>query len=957
MKKGIFFTAFCIFFLISSVYSQLNINFLGQKTYTPELSDIWGHVDSLGNEYALVGVNNALSVVDVTDPANPNEIWSLGGASSTWRDIKTWNNHAYVTNESNGGLFIVDLSGLPNTAAPATANFTGVTYNFTSAHNLYIDENGICYIFGSNNGTGGAIILDLTADPMNPVELGRYNDYYLHDGMARGDTLWGAAVNDGFFTVVDVSDKANPVTLAVQNTPSNFTHNCWISDDGNYLYTTDEVSSAFIASYDVSDLGNIVELDRIRSNPGTGTIPHNAHFWNNYVITSYYRDGVTIHDVTDPSNMIEVGSYDTSPQSGNGFNGAWGVYPWLPSGNLIVSDIENGLFILGTTYIQGCYLEGVVTETGTGSAIPSATVLLISPSVTTSTDLNGNYATGIADSGTYQVAFSAPGYISDTLSATLSNGLITVLNANLDSLIPFSIGGQVVELNSGNPIANADVRIENTDFTFDFVTDSAGNFALTSVFEGNYEVVAGKWGYITACFTQWIDSNTTIITVQLDSGLYDDFTFDFGWTVASTAGAGVWERDVPNGTQYGGIDANPPVDVNSDCFGLAYVTGNQGVDFFDDDVDDGSTILTSPFFDLSSYTNPYLSYYRWFFNDGGVGTLNDTLFMYLDNGSTIVTIEKVSAVNTNNSTWIYNQIRIADYITPTATMQLTAFISDMPGTGHLVEGGIDKFQVTDNGTPPVAGFTSSTTNICVGSTVQFTDTSTNVGSTTWYFDGGTPDTVVSQSTATITYNTAGTYDVTLIAANPFGTSTLLVINLVTVYDIPVTSFTSDVDTVCWNMGGMGQVQFTSISTNTTSYSWDFGDLGSSTAQDPSHTYTSAGSYTVTLTTSNLGCSTQTTSTIYVETCTGIEEGVAGNMSLVAYPNPFNDLLQVGYALKNLGTDATMSLFDVTGRELTRLKISSTKGTIAFDDNLAKGIYFVKLYNGVESTVITRVVRL
>ena len=143
--------------------------------------------------------------------------------------------------------------------------------------------------------------------------------------MVRGDTLWGAAIYNGEFSVVDVSDKSNPVLLATQSTPNNFTHNCWISDDGNTLFTTDEVSGAYVTSYDVSNLNDIEELDRIQAwSSSTNVIPHNTHVNGDFLITSYYTDGVSVVDASHPSNLIEVAYYDTSDEfSGSGFNGAW----------------------------------------------------------------------------------------------------------------------------------------------------------------------------------------------------------------------------------------------------------------------------------------------------------------------------------------------------------------------------------------------------------------------------------------------------------------------------------------------------------------------------------------------------------------------------------------------------------------------------------------------------------
>jgi len=686
-----------VMMLASGVSAQLNMTFLGNYPYTPDLSDVWGYVDSLGNEYAIVGVQNGISVVDVTTPASPNEVFFISGPNTIWRDIKVWNKHAYVTNEASGGMKIIDLSNLPAPTSPAVATYTGSSYAFTKAHDLYIDENGVAYILGSNYSTGGAIMLDLTADPMNPTELGVFNNYYLHDAMVRGDTLWGGAINNGFFVAVDVSNKAAPIVLATQNTPNNFTHNCWISDDGNTLFTTDEKSGAFIASYDVSDLSNITELDRIQSNPGSGTIPHNTFFMNNFVITSYYRDGVTVHDVTRPGNMIQTGDYDTYPTgSGNGFNGAWGVYPWLPSGNVLVSDIESGLFILGPTYTRGCYLEGTVTDFSTSNSINNATIEILTGVETTTSDLLGEYAMAILTAGTYDVAFSAPGYTSDTLSAVLSNGVLTLLDAQLIAPVPFVLTGQVVESNGGAPIANADVLITNNDFQYPLTSDGGGNFFIPSFFQGTFDVIAGKWMYNTACSSMFIDTATGPIAIALDSGLYDDFSFDFGWGVSGNAASGTWERVEPVGTNYSGVgDANPDVDVSIDCYDHAYITGNGGGSAGNDDVDNGNTIIKSPLFDLTTYTEPYVKYYRWFFNDGGGGTPNDTLRISLSNGSVSVVLEEVTQSSAANSSWVSRSYKVSDYIAATNLMQLTIETADYAGSGHLVEAGLDMFRVDE----------------------------------------------------------------------------------------------------------------------------------------------------------------------------------------------------------------------------------------------------------------------
>lgn len=421
--------------------TNINTDLLGNYPYTELaefsdlstqtlLNDIWGYVDEDGREYALVGAREGFSVVDVSDASNPNPMFFIPGPYSTWRDIKTWGHYAYVTHDnwsagSPQGLLIVDLSDM-----------TGETYTeyhpdlpegtLNRAHNIYIDEKGVIYLFGADV-SGTPMFNAAGEDPMAPEYLGSFTDYYLHDGMAYDDILWGSAIYEGIFSAIDVSDKSNPVVIGSHETPSVFTHNCWISDDGNTLFTTDEVSDGYIGAYDVSDLENISELDRIQSSPGQGVIPHNAHVLGNYVVNSYYRDGLQVLDATRPHNLIEVAKYDTSTDFvGGGFNGAWGAYPYLPSGNVLITDMEKGLFIFDVDYKQGCYLEGNVTDAVTGENLDNVFITIEGHDQIEKTNIMGAYAAGVADAGTYTVTYIKTGYNDEVVELALDNGELII---------------------------------------------------------------------------------------------------------------------------------------------------------------------------------------------------------------------------------------------------------------------------------------------------------------------------------------------------------------------------------------------------------------------------------------------------------------------------------------------------------------------------------------------------
>lgn len=694
----------CAVLLSISSFAQLNLNLVGQLDYqglhSSDISDVWGYTDEFGNEYALVGVNNGgVSVVDLSDPNNPNEIFFYSGPSSTWRDLKVWGDHAYITTEGGGGLAIIDLTPLP-----ASNSLTAVSWQgsgWVAAHNLFIDEFGICYIFGANRGNGGVIFLDLTIDPMNPIEVGEFDNWYCHDGMARGDTLYAAHISDGFFSILDVSDKQNVQILGTQTTGNNFAHNIWVSDNGDHVFTTDEVSSGYIGSYDITDPSDIKEIDLVLSDPGSGTIPHNTHVIGDFIFTAYYRLGCTIHDVSRPDNVIEVGYYDTSPMlAGNGYNGSWGAYPYLPSGLALGTDIENGLFIFDAQYVHACWLEGTVTDAVTLAPVYGASIAIQSIAVEDSSRQDGTYGTGYHAAGLYDVIVSMPGYVTQTITGVqLVNNQVTNLDVQLQPLVSFALTGVVDESVTANAVPNAIINIQNIDFNFTVTADAGGNFNLAGVFEGTYDISVGAWGWQTLCQTSVvINQSSSPLSFTLDPGYMDDFALDLGWTASfNGATSGYWERDEPIGTTLQGNPSNPDVDVTGDCSDKAYITGNGGFGAGVDDIDDGYVYLTSPAMDLTSYISPRISYYRWFFNSGGSGNPDDEMIIWLTDGTDTVALETIDANTAGNQTWLQKTWVVSNFINPAASMRLVVEASDQ-GAGHIVEGGLDLFEVMEGPT-------------------------------------------------------------------------------------------------------------------------------------------------------------------------------------------------------------------------------------------------------------------
>lgn len=655
-----------LFLLVSAIVAkaQFELNELGHLRYDTlhgsGINDIWGYVDEFGNEYALLGVDvGGVSVVDVTDPANPTEVFFAPGLSSTWRDVKVWNDFAYITTEAGGGLTVIDLNPLPQSTNLQTTD-TWLWAQGT-AHNLQIDENGLCYVFGT--GSNLTLIYDLNADPWNPPIVGSIPSGYVHDGFIRGDTVYLAQIYDGEFTVWDVADLANPVLLGSQATPADFCHNVWVSDDGNYAFTTDEVDGAAVVSWDISDLSDITELDQFYSYHNGNAAPHNVFFKDGYLFTSYYRDGLVVFDATYPENVVKVGEFDSSPLTDGGFDGAWGVYPYFPSGNIIVSDREEGLFALEALPQRGCYLSGTVTDVQTLAPINDVYVEILGASAIDETEIAGEYAVGTAGAGNYDVLFYKPQYEPDTaFGITLTNGVETVLNRQLIPKETFTLTGFTRETDTGDTIPGVQIRFEGLAWQFEVTSGANGSYAIPEFVVGDYDVFAGDWGYTSTCYYAInYDGTDTTFNVYMQKGYYDDFTMDLGWNIQGGSASGQFERAEPIGLNVGPSVYSPDGDFQYDCDGNAFITGQSP-----DEVLNGTAVIISPVAVMWDYSDPWVNMHYFVFHSDE-DTVSPAPFYRVrlrDGGtnSAVVMDEELTDPWTGTNGWAFKSFRINDYL-------------------------------------------------------------------------------------------------------------------------------------------------------------------------------------------------------------------------------------------------------------------------------------------------------
>jgi choice-of-anchor B domain-containing protein len=694
------FPLYILFLFGLGSYGQTNMTQLGYldipAMHGLKLNDIWGYTDEAGNDYALVGAMNGVSIVDVTDPADPVEIAWFWGLESVWRDIKTVGDYAYVTTEADAGMWIIDLSPLPASFDLPVIAYNGpVTDPWSTAHNLYADDQYV-YIFGAGRDNGGVIILDVLTDPLNPIEVGTFDNWYVHDGVVLNDTGYFGHIYEGFFSIVDLSDPAAPTLISTLSSPTFFTHNIWPSEDGNYAFTTDEVTGGYLGAFDITDPAAPKEIDKIQSSPGQGVVPHNTHVLGDYLVTSYYTDGVVIHDILNPSNMVEVANFDTSPLASTGTQGCWGVYPFFGMDKIIASDREEGLFVLSADPHPGSYLHGNVIDQATGFPLNNVSIEIVVPDIEDFTNPLGDYQIGIEDSGDFQVIYSKVLYFPDTITVNGFKWGDTIFqNVSLDPIPQFTQQFKVLDQVLA-PVEGAEVKVQHTYITHTGITDAAGIVLIDMYYQDNYQLYAGKWGHVTYCDeTKYIDGTLSTINMQIDTGYYDDFTLDFGWTSSGSASKGLWEREIPVGVTGGeGSIQNPYFDTQMDCGEFAFLTGNGTTSPNDQEVENGDAVLISPPFDLSGNTNTHVNYLAWFFNKHG-GVPDDTLKIYLSDGTDVVLIDILHKDDPEMSKWIPRSIKVPVEIEGESSVQLIVTISDYPTNVNVCEAAFDYFFLSD----------------------------------------------------------------------------------------------------------------------------------------------------------------------------------------------------------------------------------------------------------------------
>ncbi len=360
-------------------------------------NDIWGHFDLNDNrEYALVGLTNGVSIVEVTDPVNPRVVSFIASQNTTWRDLKTyqyfdearrrWMAYVYVTADAASvGTMILDLNQLPDKVVQVSSETTD-----TSAHNIYIsnvdystgvaltNRTAYMHVAGSDK-QGGAFNSYSLANPTNPISVykneANSRSWYSHDVSSlwitdlrreqcvdkNNDCDLMLDYNENEILLWDKTDNTKPFNLARSTYQYvSYVHSGWWTEDRQFISVHDELDEQ---RYNLNTRVRFFAINNLRAPELAGeyigptpAIDHNGYTRGNRYYISNYERGLVVLDISDPRNPVEAGFFDTYPVADSAsFNGAWGTYPFLPSGNILVSDINSGLYVIrdNTARVQG----------------------------------------------------------------------------------------------------------------------------------------------------------------------------------------------------------------------------------------------------------------------------------------------------------------------------------------------------------------------------------------------------------------------------------------------------------------------------------------------------------------------------------------------------------------------------------------------------------------------------
>jgi len=608
-------------------------------------NDCWGYVSPSGREIGIIGLFDGAAFVDLTIPSDPVQIGHVPGVPSLWRDIKVFQNYAYIVTEGDGGIQVVDLSGVDG--GVVTLVNTVTSGGTLATHNVALDEvSGYLYRCGGNG--QGIRVYDLNADPAAPQYVGSWSSRYVHDAQVvtytsgpyagRQIAFLCGGLNNGFsqpgLTVLDVTDKGNMFVRSQVTYPQPaYSHQAWLGPDRHYLYLDDELDEGGgkqtrTIVLDVSDLDDVQVASTFTAS--TTAIGHNLYARGSTIFEANYRSGLRVFDATDPLAPTEVGWFDTWPGDDHAaFNGLWSNYPFFPSGIVIGSDVEKGLFVwwVGQSLLDFDFPGGPPERVAPEGGTIEVTIGEAQP---------GDLAVG-----------------SERLWFDAGEGLV--------ELALTSLGG-------GQYRADLPALACGGELHWFVGARSTNGILWTSPAEAPFS------------------SHVSLLAHDSVTAFADDMEVDLGWTVGSPgddALTGLWVRGNPKPTQ------GQPGDDHTPNGTQCWYTG------VGQDEVNGTTSLVSPALDLSAYDDPRVEAWCWFTNgDELFKTADDYLEVALsgDDGVTWTKVTSLKPFGPDKGSWRRVSFAIGEHLAPSATVRLRFRARD-GNISNVIEAAVDDVRI------------------------------------------------------------------------------------------------------------------------------------------------------------------------------------------------------------------------------------------------------------------------
>jgi choice-of-anchor B domain-containing protein len=726
-------------------------------------SACWGYVHPDGREYAVIGTHFGTAIYNVTNPDNVHSVGFIPGLASYWREMKAYRNWIYVVTENavaaggiTPGVQIISMIDPENPVLVAT-----YSTNFNRSHTVQVDTSRAILICNGTNlydGAGtfrrGMRILSL-ANPVAPVEIGSWPDaallpdptYYIHDCVVAGNRLYGSSIYAGIERIFDFTTPSSPVEIRSWTYPgAYYTHSAWPTEARDRLYVCDEQNGQTLRVFDIANENVPALVNEWTSNPQS--IIHNPRVKGADLWLANYTEGIRVLDVSDPSHPAEWGYADSYPGSSGGYNGVWECYPYFPSGTVIASDMNTGLYVYRAVRNFGVVYARVKEGP---NPLSGAKVYVQTAADSALTGADGTVAFAPSP-GACTIVARKFGYQDATANLTVGIGDHITVNLTLVALPTTTFTGRVIDAGTLAGLEGAEVNVAYTPLHDH--TDLSGAFNEGTVPVGHYRIEIERPGYVPIAFERNLGPQPETQTFKLaPAKRYDPLTTDQGWVVgapADNAVTGVWVRVEPLGTSIGGTQ---PVDVTGragdDALtaarggatalsgtlirprpgplheghegegaapgqvqpeydrsplpdSLCWVTG-QGVSptaIDEADVDGpgaspGVTTLTTPIYDLTAMIKPTIGYWCWFYTQ--FGSPDDWLAVLISNdgGANWTSVDTLRGLHNH---WEEEAVLVTDHLPATNQMRLR-FVAADQGVPSVVEAGIDDISIYDAAGP------------------------------------------------------------------------------------------------------------------------------------------------------------------------------------------------------------------------------------------------------------------